>query len=180
MVNVEIGFTLIFFLFHLIHHCFLGIEDLLQRNKQNFTLSICPGLPRDRIHSHQKTPTLEPGTSRVKSSIFYYWAAQYPLPVWCDTTLTCTGWILTLYQTSKFRPFQIQSVCRRQFSIWWKWQKVLQMVRKHCVKRRNCSLRAISPFPTVFSKDLYCRHVKIQGLFGKGLNSLYYKLKKLL
>ena len=23
-------------------------------------------------------------------------------------------------------------------------------------KRRNCSLRAISPFPTVFSKDLFC------------------------
>ena len=31
---------------------------------------------------------------------------------------------------------------------------------KHCGKRRNCSLRAISPFPTVSSKDLYCRHVK--------------------
>ena len=28
-----------------------------------------------------------------------------------------------------------------------------------------------SPFPTVFSKDLYCRHVKkTQGLFGKGLS----------
>ena len=24
-------------------------------------------------------------------------------------------------------------------------------------------------FPTVFSKDLYCRHVKKQGLFGRGL-----------
>ena len=34
-----------------------------------------------------------------------------------------------------------------------------RMGRKHCGKRRNCSLRAISPFPTVFSKDLYCRHV---------------------
>ena len=34
------------------------------------------------------------------------------------------------------------------------------MGRKHCGKRRNCSLRAISPFPTVFSKDLYCRNVK--------------------
>ena len=32
------------------------------------------------------------------------------------------------------------------------------MVREHCGKRRNCSLRAISPFPTVFSKDLYCIH----------------------
>ena len=26
--------------------------------------------------------------------------------------------------------------------------------RKHCGKRRNCSLPAISPFPTVFTKDL--------------------------
>ena len=35
-----------------------------------------------------------------------------------------------------------------------KWQKVLLMGGKHCGKRRNCSLRAISPFPSVFSKDL--------------------------
>ena len=34
-------------------------------------------------------------------------------------------------------------------------------------KRRNCSLRAISPFPTVFSKDLYCRHVKTRACLGK-------------
>ena len=33
---------------------------------------------------------------------------------------------------------------------------VLEKDRKHCWKRRNCSLRAISPFPTVFSKGLYC------------------------
>ena len=44
------------------------------------------------------------------------------------------------------------------------------MGRNYSGKRRNCSLRAISPFPTVFSKDLYRRHVKKQGLFGKGLN----------
>ena len=36
--------------------------------------------------------------------------------------------------------------------------------RKHCRKRRNCSLRAISPFPTVFSKRLYCRHEKKKEL----------------
>ena len=43
------------------------------------------------------------------------------------------------------------------------------MVRKHCGKRRNCSSRAISPFPTVFSKGLYCRHVKTRACLGKGL-----------
>ena len=65
---------------------------------------------------------------------------------------------LTLSETTNFRLFQTERVCRRQFRIWWKLQKVLQTGRKHCGKRRNCSLRAISPFPTVFSKDLYCRH----------------------
>ena len=61
---------------------------------------------------------------------------------------------LTLSQTTLFRIVQIERVCRRQFQIWWKWQKVIQMGRKHCGKRRNCSLRAISPFPIVFSKEI--------------------------
>ena len=42
------------------------------------------------------------------------------------------------------------------------------MDRKHCGKRRICLLRAISPFLTVFSKDLYCRHVKTRACVGKG------------
>ena len=42
----------------------------------------------------------------------------------------------------------------RRFSIW---------VENTVGKRRNCSLRAISPFPTVFSKDLYCRHIKTRA-----------------
>ena len=75
---------------------------------------------------------------------------------------------LTLSQTTNFRPFQIERVCRRQFYVWWKWQTVLQKGRKHSGKRRNCLLRAISPFPTVFSKDLYCRHVKTRDCLGKG------------
>ena len=42
--------------------------------------------------------------------------------------------------------------------------------RKHCGKKRNCSLRAISPFPAVFSKDIlvYCRHAKTRAWLGKG------------
>ena len=49
--------------------------------------------------------------------------------------------------------------------------KFSKSVAKHCGKRRNCSLQAISPFPTVFSKDLYLQTRKNQGLFGKGLNT---------
>ena len=35
------------------------------------------------------------------------------------------------------------------------------------IKRRNCSLRAISPFPMVISKDLNCRHVKPRACLGR-------------
>ena len=63
---------------------------------------------------------------------------------------------LTLSQTTNFGLFQSERVCRRQFQFWWKWQKNPQKGRKHCGKRRNCSLGAISPFPTLFSKELFC------------------------
>ena len=35
-------------------------------------------------------------------------------------------------------------------------------------KRRNCSLRAISPFHTVFSKDSYSKHVKTRACLREG------------
>ena len=40
--------------------------------------------------------------------------------------------------------------------------------RKHCGKRRNCSLRAISPFPPMFSKALCssCVEMSICGVKG--------------
>ena len=44
--------------------------------------------------------------------------------------------------------------------------------------RRNYSLRAISPFPTVFLKDLYYRQIKIRACLGKGLSSLKLYQKK--
>ena len=46
------------------------------------------------------------------------------------------------------------------------------MGRKHCGKRRNCSLRAISPFPTVFSKGLFPRGVKRCHCVGMGFKCL--------
>ena len=84
-----------------------------------------------------------------------------------NTTNQLMCGILTLSQTTNLRPFQIERVCRQQYQIWWKWQKVLQMGRKCCGKSRNCSLRAISAFPTVFSNDLYSRHVKSRPCLGK-------------
>ena len=40
-------------------------------------------------------------------------------------------------------------------------------------KRRNCSLRAISSFPDVFSKDLYYRHVKTRACLGKDKQDIF-------
>ena len=44
------------------------------------------------------------------------------------------------------------------------------MGRKHCGKRRNCSLRAISPFPTVFCKRLVSQGRQKVSLCGNELN----------
>ena len=47
-------------------------------------------------------------------------------------------------------------------------RKLSKLVKKHCGKRRNCSLRAISPFPTVFSKGLFQGGVKRCHCVGIG------------
>ena len=63
-----------------------------------------------------------------------------------------------LVQTERVHNFKLDENGRNLY----------EWVRKHCGKRRNCSLRAISSFPTVFSKDLFCRHVKTRACLGKG------------
>ena len=45
--------------------------------------------------------------------------------------------------------------------IWINGDTIIWLSRKHCEKRRNCSLRAISPFPTMFSKTVCCWCIKI-------------------
>ena len=76
--------------------------------------------------------------------------------------------LLTLSQTTNFRLFQSERICRRQFEKFNEnGRNVLETGGKHCGKRRNCSLGAISPFPTVFSKGFYCRRVKTRACLGK-------------
>ena len=47
-------------------------------------------------------------------------------------------------------------------------RKLSKQVENTVEKRRNCSLRAISPFPTVFSKGLFPRGVKRCHCVGMG------------
>ena len=59
--------------------------------------------------------------------------------------------------------------------IWRNGDTITRLSRKRCGKRRNCSLRAISPFPTMFSKAVKCGRVKmsIYGVKGKMTFSLF-------
>ena len=61
--------------------------------------------------------------------------------------------------------------------IWTNGDTINCLSRKQCGgKRRNCSLRAISPFPTMFSKAVCC-FVKTSTYGVKGsLNSVHYRL----
>ena len=70
--------------------------------------------------------------------------------------------------SANFRLFQAETVCRRQFSIRWKKHKLLLQARKHYEKRKDSSLRAIPPFPSVF-KRLTLQTLENKGLFGKWL-----------
>ena len=89
--------------------------------------------------------------------------------------------VLNHYQTTNFRLFQTKKVCK-QFQILRKWQKVIQTGRKHCGKRGNCSLRAISTFPTVFSKGLFPRGAKMCHCVGilDGILQNYFPKRQIL
>ena len=49
--------------------------------------------------------------------------------------------------------------------IWTNGDTSILLRRKHFGKRRNCSLRAISPFPSMFSKAVCCEWVKM-SIYG--------------
>ena len=60
---------------------------------------------------------------------------------------------LTHYQMTNFRLFPTERVCRQQFQIWWKWQKVIQMGRKHCGEKGEIArYEQFLIFPRCFQK----------------------------
>ena len=46
-------------------------------------------------------------------------------------------------------------------------RKFSKMLKKK-KKKENKEIHAISPFPTVFSKDMYCKHIKTRACLGNG------------
>ena len=80
-----------------------------------------------------------------------------------------------ILDTSKVR------VCRQQFQIWRKWQKVLLTNRKYCGKRRNCFLSNFSFSNSIFFPQ--CFHMtstvdlKKRGLFEKEIETNIWMLR---
>ena len=64
-----------------------------------------------------------------------------------------------------FRLVQIKTNCRQHFRVHSKLKNKCHNKlygRKHCDKRRNCLLQAISPFFTMFSTTIYLQCIKMQ------------------
>ena len=91
--------------------------------------------------------------------------------------------MLTHYQTTNFRLFQTERICRRQFQIWQKWHKVIQMGRKHWEKEKLLVLL----FPQCFQKVCFPGASKgvivwewVKRLKGKGIIKILWKKENLL
>ena len=87
-------------------------------------------------------------------------------PSWKWIMIMCN--CLTHYQTTNFRLFQNERVWDNNFKFDKNGRKLSKKVENTVGKRRNCSLRAISPFSTVFSKGLFPRGVKRCHCVGMG------------
>ena len=62
---------------------------------------------------------------------------------------------LTHYQTTNFRLVQTERVCRRQFQIWRKWQKVIKTVENTVGKGEIACYEQFLLFPQCFQKACF-------------------------
>ena len=72
-----------------------------------------------------------------------------------------------------FRLFQTERVCRRQFQIGYKWQKVHPNRQKTLWEKEKLLVTSNFSFSHSVFKRLILQTHKNQGLFGKGLTNLY-------
>ena len=75
--------------------------------------------------------------------------------------------MLTLSKTTNFSSSKLKEFADDNFRYDENGRNFSTRVVKHYGKMRNCSLGAISPFPSVFKRLVQETH-KTQGLFGKG------------
>ena len=78
--------------------------------------------------------------------------------------------ILIHYQTTNLRLLQTERLCRRQFQVRRKWQKVIQVGRKHWEKFELLVTSNFFFFHSVFKRLDSQGHQKV-SLCGNGLNA---------
>ena len=74
---------------------------------------------------------------------------------------------------TSFRLFQTERVCIQQFQIWWKWQTVLEMGKKHCGEKEKLLITSTFPFSHRVFERFVLQTRRNQGLFGKGLSYFF-------
>ena len=75
---------------------------------------------------------------------------------------------LNVYETKLIDTSKLKELADDNFKFDKDGRFFSQSDRKHCGNWRKCLLRETSPFSMLFSKDLYCRHIKIKASLGKG------------
>ena len=75
---------------------------------------------------------------------------------------------LTLSQTTSFRLFENEKVCRRQFTFDENGRKFSKRVENAVGKGEIARNEQFLLFPQCFSKYLYCRHVYSRACLRKG------------
>ena len=73
---------------------------------------------------------------------------------------------LTLSKTTNFRLVQFERNCRRNFKLDENGRKLSKQA-ENTVGKGEIAHYEIAPFPTVFSNDLNCRHIKTRAYLGK-------------
>ena len=119
--------------------------SMLRRLHRDYSAQCCADyIVKTTLNAAQITPWLQRSMLRRLHRIKI---ACHVFPAFKDNTVVVCG-VNTFPNENFFLILQTDRVCRR--------------------KGRNCTLREISPFPTVFLKAFYCRHVKTRICLGKG------------
>ena len=115
---------------------------------------------------------------KLQYSKLYHMLNPVAVCVWVNCTrltTTCRGWLAWIPELNHFfklfPEWQTERVCRWQFEILWKWQKVLQTGKKHWEKEKLLVTSNFSFSHRLFQRLGLQTHTNF-GLFGKGWRRL--------